>query len=296
MHNTCKVVFFGSNQYSVVILKKLLELKEFQVTAVVTKPDAPVGRDQKITANPMAEFTHQYVGTHDHALLQLFQPTDFDQSFFDKFKSLQPDLAICVAYGPPFFTQEMIDIPKYKIINLHPSPLPHYRGAAPGPWQIINGENTSAMSFFVIDDKPDHGPVISQIPFAISPTETSTSFYDKAFSLGADNLELVIKNYLKNPQNLQPQDHTQKTYFPKLNKDSGRIDWNKSPEYNERFIRAMQPWPIAWSELTDQNGQKKRVQILSSQLRSGKLLLDQVKIEGKQAASWSDIQSHYRLV
>ncbi len=283
------IVFFGSNQYSVIILKALLAIPDFQVIAVVTKPDAPVGREQKITGNPVSEFSKKNN-------LKLLQPPDFDSAFIQQFCELKPDLALCVAYGPPFFTSELINIPKYKIINLHPSPLPKYRGATPGPWQIINGETKSALSFFVIDEKPDHGPLITQIPFNITPTETSTTFYEKAFSLGAQSLETVLKNYLQNPQKLTEQDHSQKSYYPKLTKESGKIDWSKSPDSTERFIRAMHPWPLAWTEVKDPNNQVKRVQILSSHLENGKLILGLVKIEGKTESSWKNLQSHYQLV
>ena len=104
----------------------------------------------------------------------------------------------------------MIDIPTHKIINIHPSPLPKYRGATPGPWQIINGETTSAVTFFQIDALPDHGPIITQIPLKITPTETAATFYQKAFTLAATNLEPVLKSYLTHPNSLTPQDHTQK--------------------------------------------------------------------------------------
>ncbi len=284
-----RTVFFGSNQYSVIILKKLLELPNFTVSTVVTKPDAPVGRNQTITANPVSEFSQKNN-------LNLLQPLDFDQDFTSQLENLKADLSICVAYGPPFFTPEIIDIFPSKIINLHPSPLPRYRGAAPGPWQIANGETTSAMSFFVIDELPDHGPIIDQISFSILKTDTSADFYNRAFQVGADHLEAVLKKYLANPENLTPQNHTKKTYFPKMNKEIAKIDWSHSPEYIEAFIRAMHPWPIAWTEVVDKNNKVLRAQILSSHLENGKLYIDQIKLEGKNTANWSNIQSHYSLI
>ena len=95
--------------------------------------------------------------------------------------SLNIELASFMDKGGKDFTQDMIDIPTHKIINIHPSPLPKYRGATPGPWQIINGETTSAVTFFKIDALPDHGPIITQIPLKITPTETAATFYQKAF-------------------------------------------------------------------------------------------------------------------
>lgn len=285
-----RVIFFGSNQYSLTILQKLLTLPDYNIVAVVTKPDSPAGRGKPITKNPVSQFVSQ------NSSLPLFQPEDFVPDFVNQFAELKADLGICVAYGPPFFTPTMCQIPRYGIINLHPSRLPQYRGAAPGPWQIIHGESQSALTFFLIDEKPDHGPLIAQIPFTITPNETSTTFYEKAFSLGARNLEITLNNYLKDPQAITPQDHSQKSYFPKLTKDSGKIDWSKDPQYLERFIRAMQPWPLAWTEVIDADNQIKRAQILSSHLENGKIILDQVKIEGKREAFWKSLQGHYQLL
>lgn len=281
------LIFFGSNIYSSLILQSLLKIPNFCIQAVVTKPDAKVGRLQTITQNPVAEFATKHN-------LSLIQPQAFDQEFISTFKNLKPDLALCVAYGPPFFTRKMCRIPTHGIINLHPSPLPKYRGAAPGPWQIINGESSSALTFFLIDELPDHGPLIAKLPFPILTTDTSASFYDRAFSLAASNLAPILNQYLANPITT-PQNHTQKTYFPKLSKDSGKIDWSKSPEYNERFIRAMQPWPVAWTQVKTKTDQLLRLQILTSKLENGKLIPLDVKIEGKPPARWSSLQNHYQI-
>lgn len=283
------LVFFGSNSYSVLILESLLGISDFQLQAVVTKPDAKVGRQQIITQNPVAEFATNHQ-------LPLLQPINFDQDFVSKFQAFKPDLALCVAYGPPFFTPKMCHIPTNGIINLHPSPLPKYRGAAPGPWQIINGETNSALTFFLIDELPDHGPIVAQIPFSIQPNDTSSSFYNRAFGLGANNLEKILKQYLANPTAIQAQDHSQKTYFPKLTKDSGKIDWSKPADYNQRFIQAMQPWPLAWCQVKTQSGTILKMQILTSRLENGKLTPLDVKIEGKPPTKWSSFQNYYQIL
>ena len=273
------LVFFGSSEYSLIILEKILEIKDFNLLAVVTKPDKAVGRKQEITANPVADFSRQHN-------LNLLQPQDFTPEFKSEIRKLNADLYLVVAFGPPYFDQEMIDIPQFKVVNIHPSPLPKYRGATPGPWQIINGETHSSVSFFQIDALPDHGPIISQIPFDISSTETATSFYQKAFNLAANNLESVLKNYISNPAKLIIQDHTQKTYFPKFTKDSAQIDWSWDPAKIERFIRALNPWPIAWTYVTNQQGQKLKMKMFSLSL---------VQIEGKKMVNWSEISKYYTI-
>lgn len=277
------IVFFGSSEYSLIILKKLLEISDFKISAVVTKIDKPIGRNQQITPNPVASFALKNK-------LNLIQIEEFDKNLRSKIYDLKPDLGLCVAFGPPYFDQEMIDIPKYKIVNIHPSPLPKYRGATPGPWQIINGETTSAVTFFQIDSLPDHGPIISQLPFDISPTETSITFYQKAFDLAANNLETIINNYVSKPDSLTSQDHSQKTYFPKFNKDSAQINWNWNSNKIDRFIRALQPWPIAWTYITDQQNKILKMKIFSFNTEPV-----EVQIEGKNITNWSEILKYYSI-
>lgn len=280
-------VFFGSSAYSVIILQSLLKLADFKVTAVVTKPDKPVGRHQQITSNPVTTFAQKNN-------LNLLQPEDFTPEFVNQFKSLNPDLCLVVAYGPPFFTPEMIDIPRYKIVNIHPSPLPKYRGATPGPWQIINGETQSSVTFFQIDALPDHGPIIAQIPFEIAPYDTADSFYRKAFSLAATNLSSVLKTYLLNPKSLVPQNHSLRSYFPKLSKADAQINWSWSPAKIDRFIRALNPWPIAWTFVTDAKGNCIKMKIFSAHLNN-KLTPQEVQLENKPKTNWSQIQNYYTI-
>lgn len=283
------LIFFGSSDYSVIILKKLLEIKDFNVLAVFTKPDKPVGRKQEIIPNPVADFARQNK-------LELFQPEEFDNNLTSKIRNLKPDLGLVVAFGPPYFTQEMIDIPKFKIVNIHPSPLPKYRGATPGPWQIINGETDTAVTFFQIDALPDHGPIIIQLPFEITSDETATSFYQKAFNLASNNLETVLKNYVANPNSIQPQDHTQKSYFPKFTKDSAQIDWGWDIQKIDRFVRSLNPWPTAWTFIKNQQDQTLKMKIISSSIIKNEFIPNEVQIEGKTKNNWQEIEKYYRII
>ena len=275
--------FFGSSQYSITILKKLLEIKDFNIVAVISKIDKPVGRTQEIIPNPVVSFARQNN-------LKIIQVEEFTSKIKSEIKKLNLDIGLCVAFGPPYFDQEMIDIPKHKIVNIHPSPLPKYRGATPGPWQIINNETASAVTFFQIDSLPDHGPIIYQLPFDISPTETALTFYNKAFNLAANNLESILKNYINNPDSLTPQDHSQKTYFPKFNKDTAQINWDWDINKIARFIRALNPWPIAWTYITDQKDNQLKMKIFSFDKEPIK-----IQIEGKNITNWSEISKYYSI-
>lgn len=283
------LIFFGSSDYSVIILKKLLEIKNFNVLAVFTKPDKPVGRKQEIIPNPVADFARQNS-------LKLIQVEEFTPEIILEIRNLKPDLGLVVAFGPPYFTQEMIDIPKFKIVNIHPSPLPKYRGATPGPWQIINGETNTAVTFFQIDALPDHGPIITQLPFKITATETATSFYQKAFNLASDNLENILKNYIANPNYIQPQDHTQKSYFPKFTKESAQIDWSWNIQKIDRFVRSLNPWPIAWTFVKNQQDQILKMKIISSFIKGNEFVPNEVQIEGKTKNNWQEIGKYYRII
>ena len=188
--------YFGAYHYSLPILQNF-NSGDFQVPLIVTKTDKASGRDQ-ITPNPVAKFCQEQQ-------LPLLQVDSFDSNFLSLVSSYSPDLGLCVAFGPPFFDQATIDLFPKKIINIHPSPLPRYRGATPGPWQIIKGEEDSAVTFFQIDLLPDHGPIIASLPLKINPHDTAGTFYDRAFQLAADHLDTVLKNYLQNPTRLQSQ-------------------------------------------------------------------------------------------
>ena len=286
-----KIIFFGASIYSLPILEKLLELLDFELQIVVSKIDKAFGRSQKITPNPVAK----YCLSHHLSLLQI---ETFSEDCKLKIKDFKADLGLCVAFGPPFFDEDIINSFSYKIINIHPSPLPKYRGATPGQWQIINGETKSAVTFFQIDPLPDHGPIITTLPFDISPTETAQSFYQKAFSLAADNLQLVLESYLSNPESLLPQDHSQKSYFPKLTKDTAKIDWSWNLNKIEAFIRALNPWPIAWTFVENLNHNIFKMKIFSAFINQNKseLIPEIVQVEGKNKTEWNEIKKYYSLI
>jgi len=287
--NTINTIFFGSSIYSVIILEKLLSLPNFKVVAVVTKPDKATGRSGQITSNPVASFALSH-----H--LPLLQPVDFNPTFIKTYQNLKPNLGLCVAFGPPFFNQTMIDIPKYKIVNVHPSPLPKYRGATPGPWQIINGESDSSVTFFQIDALPDHGPIIAQIPFDINPIWTSQNFYNHAFNLASQNLETVLQSYIKNPQALTPQNHNLKSYYPKFTKDTAKIDWSWPIEKIDRFVKAMLPWPVAWTHIKNNQAKTLTMKIFSSQTKNNQFQPMSVQIEGKIKTDWHQIEKYYQII
>ncbi|HWS49024.1 MAG TPA: methionyl-tRNA formyltransferase [Candidatus Methanoperedens sp.] len=286
-----KIVFFGASSYSLSVLEKLTQISSFKLISVVSKIDKAFGRDQKITPNPVVKYCH------DHNL-PLLQIEEFTPEVKNKLRDFKADIALCLAFGPPFFDEETINIFPLKIINIHPSTLPKYRGATPGPWQIINGETKSSVTFFQIDPLPDHGPIITQIFFDITPVETADSFYQKAFSIASSNLQSVLESYISSPESLLPQDHSKKSYYPKMSKDGAKIDWSWNVNKIEAFVRALSPSPIAWTFVENINHDIFRMKIFSAKLGQNKteLIPIIVQIEGKNKTSWSEIEKYYSII
>ena len=282
------ICFFGSSTYSLIILQEILSDPNLSLSLVVTKTDKPQGRQKIITPNPVADFARQ-------KKLPLLQIEEFSPDYRLQIEDSNSDMGLCVAFGPPFFDQKMIDIFPLKIVNIHPSDLPKYRGASPAPWQIINGETQSQVTFFQIDPLPDHGPIIAKLPLSIDSKMTSEIFYQKAFSLAAQNLSKILTSYSQNPLNLTPQDHSQKSYYPKFTKESAQINWSWPITKIERFIRALLPWPTAWTYITSKNGQTLKMKVYSSEINNNHLNLKKVQIEGKKITDWSQISDHYQI-
>ena len=284
-----RIIFFGASEYSLPILNSIKKDKKIKIVAVVTKPDKKADRKMILKENIVATEANKLK-------LKIIKTENFDDQFLKKYHSLKPDLGLVVAYGPPYFTQDMINFPQFKVINIHPSPLPKYRGSTPAPYQIINGETNSAVTFFQIDALPDHGPIIKSIPFNIDSTDTSSTFYEKAFDIAAQNISLVIKEYTENPNKLYPQNEKNRSYYSKLTRDKAIIDWSKPIEYNEKFIRAMLNWPVAWTKVKNQNNDILLMKIFSAKIVDKNLTLDTVQIEGKNKISWKEIQNYYKII
>lgn len=234
-----KVVFFGSKQYSQIVLKILEKDKRFQIV-----------------------------------------------------KSLEnkPDVGVLASYGK-ILSKEVLKIPKHGILNIHPSLLPKYRGASPAQAAILNGDQVTGVTIIKMDEKIDHGPIVAQFKEKIRPDDTAKSLYERLFETGAKVLLTILPAYLEDRIELRKQDHSKATYTKKLTRDDGKVDWTKPNKYNERFIRAMFPWPGAWTEVTIQD--RRRLKILKAHLEKGKLILDQVQLEGKKPVTWKQFCEGY---
>lgn len=239
-----RIVFMGTPDFAVGILKSLVE-NNFQIVGVITAPDKPAGRGQKLASSAVKVYAESQG-------LNVLQPINLkDESFLQTLHSLQANLQIVVAFR--MLPEVVWRMPEFGTFNLHASLLPAYRGAAPINWALINGEATTGVTTFFIDDKIDTGAVILKDEIPIENTDDMGSLHDKLMHLGKMTVLKTINLIAQDQVTLTPQDvvTVQKTAY-KLNRDNCKIDWQAHGAQIVNLIRGLSPYPAAWSSL--QNG------------------------------------------
>jgi methionyl-tRNA formyltransferase len=235
-----RIVFCGTPEFAVPALRVLLANPEFAVEAVVTQPDRPRGRGQRVSASPVKEVAAQ-------ARVRVFQPTSMKSNEArDFFVEIKPDAVVIIAYGQ-IIPRRLLDIPRLGWMNLHGSLLPKYRGAAPIAWAIINGERKTGLTTMRLDPGLDTGPILMQSEIEIGGEETAAELAKRMADLGAP---LVSESLIKLDRGEIapiPQDSTQASYAPILTKEHGRIDWSLTAGEIYNRIRGLAPWPGAYS-------------------------------------------------
>lgn len=244
---TLRIVFMGTPDFAVETLKALIN-HNYNVVGVITAPDRPAGRGQKLRASAVKE----YAQTQN---LTILQPTNLKaDSFLEELRALNANLQIIVAFR--MLPKVVWQMPEYGTFNLHASLLPHYRGAAPIHWAIINGETKTGVTTFFIDEKIDTGAIILSKDAVIEENTTVGELHDTLMSIGS---ELVIETVklIENDKvstKIQPQNKDLKTAY-KLNRENCKIDWSQSIEHIYNKIRGLNPFPTAWCYL-DNNEEK----------------------------------------
>lgn len=244
---TSSIIFFGTSNFAAIILKKMLAEK-LLVIAVVTQPDRPSGRTQQLKPSPVKS---QALASG----LTLFQPEKLDSAFAEELGRLNSDLIIVAAYGK-IIPQNILNIPHFKAINVHPSLLPKYRGASPVSSVILAGDTVTGVTIMLMDAKMDHGPVLSQENTNISDTDTNESLHQRLAEQGGNLLIKTIPDWLAGRIKPQEQNHSQASFTKILNRDDGRINWQDSAVKICQQIRAFYPWPMAWSIIKDSSKPK----------------------------------------
>ncbi|KKQ51799.1 MAG: Methionyl-tRNA formyltransferase [Candidatus Woesebacteria bacterium GW2011_GWB1_39_10b] len=319
-----KIVFFGTPNYVLPVLESLhktfkSKAGESPIAAVVTQTPKPVGRKQQLEYSPVDTWAHKKN-----------VPIYFDGNDLIRNK-VQADLGLIASYGK-IISKEVIEHFPKGIINVHFSLLPEFRGASPTEAAIITGQKEIGVTIFKIDELLDHGPIISQFTEVIQKDDTVETLRIKLFKRVAEVLMTLIPAYLQDKITLRDQDHSKATYTKIVKKEDAFIPpeflnvalqgqafkgkWNipfikdfeiePTPRVIERYIRAMQPWPIAWTNIKILRDKEiKRLRILKSHLESSAtkatkpvpraytLVPDLVQLEGKLPVTWKQFLEGY---
>jgi len=236
------IVFFGTPDFSLATLKLLANNPDFEIISVVTQSDQPVGRGKKIVASPIKRLAQE---------LKLKVLTDLKTATAE-IVNLKPDLGIVVAYGE-FLPEKLLNAFKFGCLNIHPSLLPLYRGPAPIPACIFNGDKETGVSLMKLDKEMDHGPIVAQEKFKLTGAETTETLADQLSLVGAKLLLKTLPLYLEGKITPQEQNHELATFTELLKKEDGHLDFSQPAEKLARQIRGVLPWPKAETEITLKN-------------------------------------------
>ncbi len=230
-----RIVFFGTDGVAVPVLRALAQNHE--VTAVVTTPDALVGRKQILTASEVALLAVE-LG------IPLFKPGRLkgDADFEAGLRNVQAEAFVVAVYGK-IIPESILQIPPLGCINIHPSLLPLYRGPAPIRTPLLRGDTETGVSIMLMDAEMDHGPLLAQQRVPIHPDDTNVTLTEKLGALSGPLLLDTLAGYAAGTVTPLPQDHDKATFTHFVKKEDGRIDWNKPAQDIYNMWRAYQPWP-----------------------------------------------------
>lgn len=236
-----RVVFMGTPDIAATCLKQIIA-DGFEVVGVYTQPDRPKNRGMKLAFSPVKE-----VAIAHH--LPVFQPENFREAeAVEQLRQLKPDLVAVVAYGR-ILPQSVLDVPAYGCINIHASVLPSYRGSAPYQWAVLDGLTETGVTAMYLCREMDAGNIIEIAKTPIGEDETAGELLDRLAVLGADLLSKTLTKFQNGKVSAVPQDSSQATYAPMLDKTMCPIDWTKTAQQVHNHVRGMNPWPVATAEI-----------------------------------------------
>ena len=300
----------GSGDIGLPSLRWLGSAPNIQLVGVVTQPDKPVGRSQKLTAPPTKELADRFgVPVLQPAKVRKPEP-------LAEIKALLPDLIVVMAYGQ-ILPKTLLEMPTIACVNLHASLLPRHRGAAPIQAAILAGDRETGITSMHMAEGLDTGDIILQHSIPIQHRETGGSLHDRLAELGPAILGETIDQLAAGTAPRVKQDESQANYAPKLDRDSGRIDWTQPAFYLDRLVRAMNPWPGAYTVL-DLSGSLLRLKLhralpihrltgppgtvihhvrrgIVVATGEGSLLLLEVQLEGKRRMSATEFLRGFSL-
>lgn len=237
-----KIVFMGTPDFAVETLNEIVNAGH-EVALVVTQPDKPKGRGNKMQFPPVKERALE-LG------LSVEQPVKVkEEGFIQKLEEIAPDIIVVVAFGQ-LLTESILNLPKYGCVNVHASLLPRLRGAAPIQWSVIDGDKESGVTIQFMEKGLDTGDVIAKTVLTLDEKETGGSLYDKLMYAGAKLLVETLPKIEQGAVVREKQDDSKSTYAKRLDKKLGKLDFTtQTAEEMERLIRGLNPWPSAYISL-----------------------------------------------
>lgn len=245
-----KIALCGTPQLSVNCLKHFLKNSEYLVTLIITQPDRRSARHKKLEPTPMKQ-----LALENH--IDYIQPeTNKIEKWQEALNRSQAEAVVVYAYGA-LIPEKILHLPHYGFINLHPSLLPKYRGAAPVQWAIINGETQIGLTAFCLTKEMDAGDIVIQDQIKTDGDETTAEIFEKIEKEGYFLLERALQIIKKSDFKGQKQDHQQVTYAPKLTKELGEVNWHLNAIEIYNLWRGLQPWPGIYSFVLIKGKRKK---------------------------------------
>lgn len=239
-----RIIFAGTPEFAVPVLEGLLA-SDHEIIAVYTQPDRPAGRGQKLTASPVKQLAQAHQ-------VPIFQPATLrDNQEQEHLRDLKPDLMVVVAYGL-ILPAPVLAIPQFGCINVHPSLLPRWRGAAPIQRAILCGDSKTGVTIMQMEEGLDSGPMLKKREYALEKTDTSLSLHHKLAYLGKELLLETIAEIVAGTAQPQIQDEAHVCYAKKIDKLEALINWLDDAEKIDRQVRGFNPWPVAYTHLGDQ--------------------------------------------
>jgi len=298
-----RVVFIGTGEIGRPALSWLIENEQHELAGVVTQPDKPVGRDQRIQAPPIKAA----IAPSAIPVLQPFRIKHEDA--VDQIRALQPEVIVVMAYGQ-ILPRALLEMPPVACLNLHASLLPKHRGAAPIQAAILEGDAETGITVMYVAEGLDTGDLLSQVRLSIAADETGGSLHDRLAEIAPAALAGALRLLTAGNAPRVPQNEAEATYAPKLEREHGWMDWREPVEVLARKVRAFDPWPGAYAVLRDEEGRERKLKIYRAQpvqchagagtlvadadaviigAGGGGLLLGEVQLEGKKRMAASEL-------
>lgn len=307
MNKSLRIIYMGTPEFAVPALELLVE-NGWNIVGVITAPDKPKGRGQKLIPSPVKEAALKLN-------LNILQPTNLkSEEFQEELRALKADLQIVVAFR--MLPESVWNMPPLGTFNLHASLLPNYRGAAPINWAIINGDKETGVTTFFLKHEIDTGSIIYQEKVVILEEDDLGTVYEKLMNVGSNLVLKTVQDIAEDKVQALPQDESKAVHHaPKIFKETGEINWDNSAESIHNLVRGLSPYPAAWTKFDekickvyktkffpDQNTNKAIGEIqtdnktfMKVQTGEGILEILELQLEGKKRMKVDDLLRGYKF-